>query len=197
VPESSQTLSTLAKKNMSSSYTERMVGRLRQGIPHHTQAVMAALIFLRLLPMHGQTLPPMTVAYQLTHSINIDPSMSPDGKRVAFRRIVGENNSEVFVASSDGSDAKNLTNSPSFDGWPAWSPDGYSIAFASNRNSSYEIYVMNPDGSEVRKVAGTEGRATAPQWSRDSKTIYFPNCRKVDFKSDCQIFGAKLDAFKR
>ena len=31
---------------------------------------------------------------------------------------------------------------------PNWSPDGRSIAFASNRDGNYEIYVMNADGSD-------------------------------------------------
>jgi TolB protein len=129
--------------------------------------------------------------------VNTYPAWSPDGSKIAFRRMLGENNSEVFIAGADGSDARNLTNHPAFDGWPAWSPDGTRIAFASNRRGSYEIYVMNPDGSQVRKVANNEGRATAPQWARDGKSIFFPLCKKVDFSFDCQIYAVKLDAFAK
>ena len=110
--------------------------------------------------------------------VNTYPAWSPDGKRIAFRRMLGESNSEVFLANADGSDARNLTNDPAFDGWPTWSPDGTKIAFASNRRGSYEIYIMNPDGSKVRKVANNEGRATAPQWTKDGKNIFFPLCRR-------------------
>ena len=127
--------------------------------------------------------------------VNTYAAWSPDGKKIVFRRILEPMNSEVFLANADGSHQQNLTNSPAFDGWPAWSPDGNKIAFASNRNGSYEIYVMNSDGSDVHKVAATEGRATSPQWSKDGKIIYFPNCWKVDFAYDCQIYAAKLDAF--
>jgi len=129
--------------------------------------------------------------------VNTYPAWSPDGRRIAFRRMLGENNSEVFAANSDGTGAQNLTNDPAFDGWPSWSPDGKRIAFASNRRGSYEIYVMNADGTGVRKVANNEGRATAPQWTKDGKNIFFPLCRKVDFSFDCQIFAVKLDAFDR
>jgi TolB protein len=118
------------------------------------------------------------------------PSWSPDGKKLAFRRILGELNSEIFVANSDGTNPRNLTNHAALDGWPAWSPDGRQIAFASNRNSSYQINVMKSDGTDVTLVANTEGRATAPVWSRDGATIYFPICRNVDYGHGCEIFAA-------
>ena len=129
--------------------------------------------------------------------VNTYPAWSPDGKKIAFRRMLAENNSEVFIANADGSDARNLTNDPAFDGWPAWSPDGTKIAFASNRRGSYEIYIMNPDGTGVIKVANNEGRATAPQWTKNGKNIFFPLCKKVDFSFDCQIYAVKLDAFAK
>ena len=128
----------------------------------------------------------------ITDGVNTYPDWSPDMKKIVFRKILGELNSEVFVANSDGSNLGNLSNSPAFDGWPAWSPDGKQIAFASNRASSYQIYVMNADGSNVRLVANTEGRATAPHWSPDGKTIYFPICKKVDYGGDCEVFVSKF-----
>jgi TolB protein len=94
----------------------------------------------------------------ITGGVNTYPSGSPDGRRIVFRRMLGETNSEVFVADGDGSHAVNLTNNPAFYGWPAWSPDGRQIAFASNRAGDpqiYKIYVMAADGSDVRLAADT------------------------------------------
>lgn len=125
--------------------------------------------------------------------VNTYPAPSPDGTKIAFRKMIGDN-SEVFVANADGSELKNLTNSPAFDGWPAWSPDGKRLAFGSNRNSSYQIFVMNADGSNVKLVANTEGRATAPKWSPNGRTIYFTNCWKTGLKSACEILAAPAPA---
>jgi len=133
----------------------------------------------------------------ITGGVNTYPAWSPDGKRIVFRRMIGEMNSEVFVANADGTEARNISNHPSFDGWPSWSPDGKRIAFASNRNSSYQIFTMNPDGTEVRLLANTEGRGTAPQWAKDGSRIYFTICKNVDFGSDCQIFAARTEGFLR
>ncbi len=132
----------------------------------------------------------------ITGGVNTYPAWSPDGGKIAFRRMLGEMNSEVFVANSDGTGATNLTNHPAFDGWPAWSPDGREIAFASNRNANYQIFVMHADGSGVRLVANTEGRATAPVWSRDGATIYFTNCQKRDYGTSCEIFGVATPSTK-
>ncbi len=133
----------------------------------------------------------------ITGGVNTYPAWSPDGKHIAFRRMVDELNSEVFVANADGTGARNLTNHPAFDGWPAWSPDGTRIAFASNRNSSYQIFTMSADGTDVRLLANTEGRGAAPKWGRDGSRIYFSICKNVDFGFDCQIFVTRTEGFVR
>ncbi len=125
----------------------------------------------------------------ISGGVNTYPVPSPDGMRVAFRKMLGTN-SEVFVANIDGTGIRNLTNHPAFDGWPAWSPDGKRIAFASNRNSAYQIFVMHADGSNIKLVANTEGRATAPQWSKDGRSIYFTNSWRTGLKSAAEIFVA-------
>jgi TolB protein len=125
--------------------------------------------------------------------VNTYPAPSPDGRRIAFRKFA-DNNSEVFVADMDGTNVKNLTDHPAFEGWPAWSPDGRRIAFAGNRAGNYQILVMNADGTDVKLVANTEGRATAPRWSPDGKTIYFTNCWKTGLRSACEIFLAPAPA---
>ncbi len=125
----------------------------------------------------------------LSGGVNTYPVPSPDGTKIAFRKMLGID-SEVFVADSDGSNLKNLTRHPAFEGWPAWSPDGRRIAFGANRNSNYQIFVMNADGSDVELVANTEGRATAPKWSPDGGTIFFTNCWATGKRRACEIFTA-------
>ena len=129
----------------------------------------------------------------ISGGVNTFPVMSPDGRKIAYRKIVGDMNSEVFIADADGRNPKNLTNNWTFEGWPAWSPDGETIAFAGNRNNAgYQIFLMNPDGSNVRLVAATEGRGTAPKWAPDGRTIYFTVCRRSQEYRGCEVMAAPV-----
>ena len=125
----------------------------------------------------------------ISGGVNTYPSLSPDGTRIAFRRMLPGNNSEVFIAASDGTQVRNLTNHPAFDGWPDWSPDGQRIAFASNRDGNHKICAMNPDGSGVRLLADTPGRGTAPRWSPDGAEIFFTVCQRDNTGPHCEIYS--------
>jgi len=130
----------------------------------------------------------------ISGGVNTFPVMSPDGTKIAYRKIVGDMNSEVFVADADGRNPRNLTNNWTFEGWPAWSPDSKQIAFAGNRNNAgYQIFLMNADGSNLRLVAATEGRGTAPKWMPDGRGIFFTLCRSSQEQSGCEIMVASLD----
>ena len=132
-----------------------------------------------------------TTKQLISGGVNTYPALSPDSAHIAFRRMLGEHDSEVFIADSNGSHAHNVTNNPAFDGWPAWSPDGRLLAFASNRDGNHKIYVMRADGSDVRMLADTPGRGTAPHWLPNGKEIFFTNCQKEGAGFRCEIYAAE------
>jgi Tol biopolymer transport system component len=66
---------------------------------------------------------------------------------------------------------RQLTSSTATNVRPAWSPDGKSIAFQSNRDGPYHIYLMNSDGSNLRQLTNGDNDDRHPNWSPDGKTI--------------------------
>ncbi|MCK6544927.1 hypothetical protein L6R52_03605 [Myxococcota bacterium] len=81
------------------------------------------------------------------------PVFSPDGRRLAFhgRTSVAEA-FDVYAVDVAGGAPVRLTTSSANDTGPAWSIDGRSIYFASNRSGSYELWVMDADGASPRVV---------------------------------------------
>jgi TolB protein len=110
------------------------------------------------------------------------PSFSPDGKRVAYMGAAGSNY-EIFVADLATGESTELTTSPGSDGWPAWSPDGGTIAFTSVRDDCgaaigttecwetgdvgphHDIWLIGADGTNLRRVSTEFGQFVA--WSPD------------------------------
>jgi LysM repeat protein len=86
-------------------------------------------------------------------------AVSPDGSQIAFMSNArdGAGNYEIFVMGSGGSNVARLTDNAANDGLPAWSPDGKTIAFASDRDGVWAIWAMNPDGSNQRKLFNMGG----------------------------------------
>lgn len=82
--------------------------------------------------------------------------------------------SEIHSIAVDGTDRRNLTQSPSTsDGVPRPSPDGSRIAFVrTGAAGEQDIWVMNADGSAQRPIA-RPGYDWNPVWSADGARIAF------------------------
>jgi Tol biopolymer transport system component len=78
---------------------------------------------------------------------------------------------------ADGSDVRQLTDNPAFDGDPMWSPDGTEILFTSDRAGDFDIWVMSADGSDQVALTDHPASDEYPTWSRDGEFIAFQSTR--------------------
>ena len=70
-----------------------------------------------------------------------------------------------------------MTANEAGDFQPAWSPDGKTIAFDSDRDGDREIYVMDADGANVRQLTSNDRFDGVPTWSPDGSYIAFQSDR--------------------
>jgi len=103
-------------------------------------------------------------AFTRDGSIALFPSLSPDGKRLAYVSY-RDGYPNVVIRGEDGL----IIGSTRFKGTttsPAIGPDGR-IAFASSKDGgSMEIYVANGDGSNAKKLTSTRNAVNiSPRWN--------------------------------
>ena len=100
-------------------------------------------------------------------SPGIDPSWSPDGRKIAFTR------DGIYVMDAAGSNPTLID----YGGYqPSWSPDGKKIAFTTTGDfGTPEIFVMNADGSSHTRLTDNLGLWDDfdPAWSPDGTRIAY------------------------
>ena len=95
-------------------------------------------------------------------------SLSPDERRLAMTRNVGQAPSDIWLLDLDRGVPIRFTTDEAFDLVPVWSPNGKWIAFSSNRmtgDRQHDPYIKPADGIEDETVLETERpalQATGP-----------------------------------
>jgi Tol biopolymer transport system component/Zn-dependent M28 family amino/carboxypeptidase len=140
---------------------------------------------------------------QLTRAKGYDAegSYSPDGKLIAFasnrngytaklseadQKLFDTDPSfmmDIFIMNADGSDVRQLTDVPGYDGGPFFSPDGTRICWRrfSKDGLLAEIYTMNIDGSDQQQLTKMNVMSWAP--------FYHPSGDYLVFTTNKHGFG--------
>jgi Tol biopolymer transport system component len=83
----------------------------------------------------------------------------------------------LFIANADGSNEHPLIAPADIDYDAAWSPDGASIVFTSERNGSADLYRVKPDGSGLERLTDSPAYDDQAAFSPDGKRLVFVTTR--------------------
>ena len=120
---------------------------------------------------------------RLTHTDDLEeyhPEWSPDESEIAFGRgdpsgkFGTRRASDIWVIDVNTEQERQITDTPSEENGPTWSPDGERIAFRWGTPANSAIYVVDSGGSEpAEEVVAATAQQLAPSWSPVDSTIVF------------------------
>lgn len=95
-------------------------------------------------------------------------TISPDGSKIAFAY-----KGDIFTVPSTGGRATRLTSTPSIETTPIWSPDGATIAFASDSEGANDIYIIPSTGGQAKRLTFNSASETPEAFTPDGKNILY------------------------
>jgi serine/threonine-protein kinase len=106
-------------------------------------------------------------------------SVSPDGRRLAFGSVSPQTAFDLWTVPVEETGGvvrsaapEVFLQSPFYETYPTFSPDGRWLAYASNESGSWEVYVRAfPDGGTPVQVSRDGGRV--PRWSATGHEIFY------------------------
>jgi Tol biopolymer transport system component/imidazolonepropionase-like amidohydrolase len=113
---------------------------------------------------HG---PSHTVRFTTDEGTWLHLDVHPDGTRVVFSLL-----GDLYLLPLAGGPARRLTSGPAYDVQPRFSPDGRSIAFASDRDGLENLWLCDLDGAHARQIShDKDSTVSAPEFTPDGEYL--------------------------
>ena len=113
------------------------------------------------------------------HGFFSDPSLSPDGRRLAISKSVDGRSGDIWIKPLDRGPAVQLTHEGVYNRSPTWMPDGRSVTFSGNiAGGKFRLLTKRADGSGETAVQRSDTQNLSnPQWSPDGRWLIFEESR--------------------
>lgn len=106
------------------------------------------------------------------------PSISPNGANIVFSY-----HGNLYTVSIDGGVAMAITTGDAYDGYPVWSKDGKTIAFASDRYGNFDVYTIPAKGGMSKRLTFNSANDYPYDFTVDSKSVLFGSGRDATAQS--------------
>jgi predicted heme/steroid binding protein len=116
-------------------------------------------------------------SFQLTNNNtdDLNPSYSPDGKRIAYHSSDGPHPSEIYTINAWGGGSFQVTHNDTRDLNPSYSPSGKSITYEAFGGHDSEIYTINAWGRGSIQLTNNDTRDTEPFWGPVAEPVNLPD----------------------
>ena len=105
-------------------------------------------------------------------------AQGPEPQKIVITRVFPQPGQiGLFLAAADGSDEHPLVSPADIDYDAAWSPDGASIVFTSERNGSADLYRVKPDGTGLERLTDSPAYDDQAAHSPDGRQLVFVSTR--------------------
>jgi tricorn protease len=119
---------------------------------------------------------------------------SPDGRWLVIAAEGPDSNRDLWLADAEGGqEARNLTETPGFEGSPKWSPDGRWIIFNARRDASGESGLWRIDlgknglpadlSAEAARALGDKAKRVSTKGIEPIRVIWTPDSKEIRFQS--------------
>jgi Tol biopolymer transport system component len=103
---------------------------------------------------------------------------------------MGESSTDIFVIDFFGNRVLEFPNSPAYDGWAHFSPDGSAFVFETERDGNLEIYIFDFATLQISNLSQSPYRDADPYFTFDSERILFTSDR---FGPGPNVFRVRRD----
>lgn len=112
------------------------------------------------------------ILLQLFYGVLPVDAKAPETAKIVFSSN-RDGNLEIYLMNPDGSGVVRLTDHPTRDYDPVWSPTGEQILFVSHRDGVRDLYLMNANGRNIEKVFKSAVDRSEPTWSPDGERFAY------------------------
>jgi Tol biopolymer transport system component len=102
------------------------------------------------------------------------PSISPDGTTIVFSY-----HGNLYSVNANGGPAMAITTGDAYDGFPVWSHDGKTIAFASDRYGNFDVYTMPSKGGMPLRLTFNSANDYPMDFTADNSAVLFGSGREA------------------
>ncbi|OLQ75543.1 Tricorn protease [Photobacterium proteolyticum] len=106
-------------------------------------------------------------------------AISPDGKQLAFTY-----QSRIYLASSDGGNARAITSGEFYPHALVWSPDNKTLAFAANPYGNDDVFTVSLQSGEMSRLTSHSANDIPTAFSDNGKSVLFNTTRLTAEQQD-------------